>query len=108
MKTLNSFLMMILLTISTTAKAGAVKELVIDHESSIASEVEKMGPFTVNRIFDTRFVKANAGFEIAIESQVEVLSHSPAEIYEIACTSQFKKGKYGSMEVFETNCEFPE
>ena len=97
-----------LILISTMVHAGAVKELVIEHEESIENEVAMMGPFSVDKIFQTRFVQAKEGYEVAVESQVEVVENKSFQMFEIACTSQFKKGQFGSMDLFETNCEFPE
>lgn len=108
MRTLRVFFMIAVLLVSNLVSAGAIKELLIVHEESIAEEVALMGSFSVEKIFQSRFVTAKAGFDTALESQVDVMDVETLQSFEIACTSHFKKDHDGSMELSETNCEFPE
>jgi hypothetical protein len=109
------FASLLVLVFTVFANAGAIKELLIEHEESIYREVEQMTGesganfrFTVERIFNSRFVKTNEDFDVAMESQVEISEETSGDVYEISCTSYFAKDEDGDYSEKQTNCELPD
>lgn len=105
--TASIFFALLLSVASLPVFAGAIKELVIEHEDAIMREVESMGGYTYDHMENTKFVKSNTPGGVALESLVTVVSAEGFAV-EIVCTSYFAKNQFGSFDESNTSCEMPD
>lgn len=101
------FFALVLSVASLPAYAGAIKELVIEHEDAIVREVANMVGYSYDHMENTKFVKSNIPGGVALESLVTVVSKEGFAT-EIVCTSYFAKNQFGSFDESDTSCEMPE
>jgi hypothetical protein len=80
--------LLLVLSLSCTAQAGNMKDLLIDHEESIIHFLFALG-FEVKGISDSRFTTPDKGYDVAIDSVVEVYSPSIKDFDMMNCISQF-------------------
>lgn len=76
------------LSLSFTAQAGNMKDILIDHEESIVEFLFGLG-FEVKGISDSRLVKPDQGYDAAVNSVVEVYAPAIRDFDMMNCTSQF-------------------
>jgi hypothetical protein len=108
MKSFASILSVLTLVFTLNVNAGAMSELLIAHTEGIQSEVSQWNDFSILTELEPRFVQASTGFDIAIESQIEVVQNQTHETFEVACTSYYKKDMNNNFNLVMTNCEYPE
>lgn len=94
----------IFVMISGTSLAGNMKDLLIDHESSVVELIFDLG-LEVKNISDTRFVPAEPGSDVAISSVVEVFSPSLRDFEMMVCTSQFRGDSVSGFQHIAVECK---
>ena len=89
---MKALLALFILTFVLLAQAGRVKEVYYDHERAIAIHLWGVEE-NFDEIKNTRFVKADSGFYMAVASDIQIYDSKSKQWQWITCTSQFLKAE---------------
>ena len=99
---MKQILFSIVLVVGLFANAGGVKDLLIDHEEAVSMKMwGTFQPPFEGAISNTRYVKADPGFFLAMASDVQVYGQSRT----ITCVSQFVKTGTQRFVIKSVTCE---